>query len=300
MVQLKNGEQVFTNCTTGGPVFVYVKDGKIVRMEPLQYQPDDGGKWVIEARGKKFTPGDTARLASYIMTERSKIYSKERALYPMLREDWSPENRNPQNRGKSGYKRISWDEALDILASETIRIQKTYGPGAVMTTASSHHNWGNIRYRHSSYFRFMGILNATYCDHNPDSWEGWHWGAMHAWGYAWRLGVPEQYDLLEDALKNTELIVFWSSDPDGEPMIYTGQESTSWRFWLKEVGVQMVFIDPHLNYTAITHSDKWFAPRPGTDAALAVAIANVWLNEGTMIKIISLPALMASINSSNM
>ena len=83
----------------------------------------------------------------------------------------------------------------------------------------------------------MGILGATYVDHNPDSWEGWHWGAMHVWGYAWRLGIAEQYDLLEDALKNTEMVVYWSSDPDGEPMIYTGQESTPWRFWLKELGV---------------------------------------------------------------
>ena len=115
----------------------------------------------------------------------------------------------------------------------------------------------------------MGILGATYVDHNPDSWEGWHWGAMHAWGYAWRLGIPEQYDLLEDALKNTEMMVYWSSDPDGEPMIYTGQESTPWRFWLKQLGVQQVFIDPHYNFTAINHADKWFAPRPGTDAALA-------------------------------
>jgi molybdopterin guanine dinucleotide-containing S/N-oxide reductase-like protein len=284
MIQVTKDEQIFTNCTTGGPVFAYVKNGKIIRIEPLQYQPDDAGVWTIEARGKKFSPSNVAKLAPYIMAERSRIYSKDRIHYPLLREDWSPDKRNPQNRGKSKYKRISWDTALDILSKEVIRIQKTYGPGAIISTPSSHHNWGNVGYRHSSYFRFMGILGATYCDHNPDSWEGWHWGAMHTWGYAWRLGVPEQYDLLEDALKNTEMIVYWSSDPDGEPMIYTGQESTPWRFWLKELGVQMVFIDPHFNFTAINHADKWLAPRPGTDAALAAAIAYVWISENTYDK----------------
>ena len=34
------------------------------------------------------------------------------------------------------------------------------------------------------------------------------------WGNTHRLGNLEGYDLLEDALKNTEMIVFWSSDPD--------------------------------------------------------------------------------------
>jgi molybdopterin guanine dinucleotide-containing S/N-oxide reductase-like protein len=41
----------------------------------------------------------------------------------------------------------------------------------------------------------------------------------------------------------------------------------------------MVFIDPFYNFTAINFCDKWFAPRPGTDTAMAVAIAYVWLTE---------------------
>ena len=94
--------------------------------------------------------------------------------------------------------------------------------------------------------RFMAILGAMMVEHNPDSWEGWHWGAMHTWGFAWRLGLPEQYDLLEDALKNTEMIVFWSADPEATSGIYAGQESTLRRFWLKELGIKMVFIDPIL------------------------------------------------------
>ena len=73
---------------------------------------------------------------------------------------------------------------------------------------------------------------------------------MHARGYAWRLGVSEQYDLLEEGLKNAEMIVLLSSDPDGQPMIYNGQETTSWRFWLKELGVTMVFVEPFYNFTA--------------------------------------------------
>jgi len=273
-------EQVFTNCTTGGPVFVYVRNGKITRIEPLQLSPDDAESWVIEARGRKFSPPRTAMVSMFTLAERSRTYTSDRILYPLKRVDFNPEgDRRTENRGKSGYERISWDEALDILANEIKRINQTYGPGAILTTPSSHHNWGNIGYRFSAYHRFMAILGAMYADHNPDSWEGWHWGAMHTWGFAWRLGIPEQYDLLEDALKHTEMIVFWSSDPESTTGSYGGQESTMTRFWLKELGVKMVFIDPYYNFTATNFADKWFAPRPGTDAALAAAIAYVWLTE---------------------
>ena len=83
----------------------------------------------------------------------------------------------------------------------------------MLTSPGSHHLWGNLGYRHSAYFRFMDLVGFTYGEHNPDSWEGWHWGGMHMWGFSHRLGLPEQYDLLEDALKHTELLVFWSPTP---------------------------------------------------------------------------------------
>ncbi len=36
---MERNKQVFTNCTTGGPVKVYVKDGKIISIEPLEFGP---------------------------------------------------------------------------------------------------------------------------------------------------------------------------------------------------------------------------------------------------------------------
>jgi len=285
MSDSKNDEQVFTSCTVGGPVFVYVRDGRITRVEPVQFGPDDAESWVIEARGKKFSPPRKALLYPFILAERSRIYGTSRILHPLKRVDFNHEgDRKPENRGKSGYEEISWDEALDILTDEIKRIRATYGMGAILSTTSSHHNWGNIGYRFSAFLRFMDILACTVADHNPDSWEGWHWGSMHTWGYAWRLGIPEQYDLLEDALKNTEMIVFWSADPASTGGTYAGLESTPRRFWMKELGIKMVFIDPFYNFTAVNFSDKWFAPRPGTDAALAAAIAYVWLTENTYDK----------------
>ena len=80
-----------------------------------------------------------------------------------------------------------------------------------MSTCSLHHLWGNVGYRHSAYLPFLNVLGMCHVGHNPDSWEGWHWGGMHMRGFSHQLGKPEQYNLLGDALKHAEMIVFWSS-----------------------------------------------------------------------------------------
>ena len=123
-------EQSFVNCTSGGPIRVHVEDGKIVRVRPLVFDDDDAASWSLEVDGEEYTPPRKACVAAFSLTERARVYSEERILYPMKRVDFDPNGeRNPQNRGKSGYERISWDEALDIVAGEMKRIRADYGPG---------------------------------------------------------------------------------------------------------------------------------------------------------------------------
>ena len=118
-------EKVFTNLTTGGPISVYVEDGKITRVRPLQVPEEDYPKpWTVEDRnGKKYSPPKAMRVAQNILAEKNRLYSEDRILYPMKRVDWDPDGeRNPQNRGISGYERISWDEAASIIAKEIDRL----------------------------------------------------------------------------------------------------------------------------------------------------------------------------------
>jgi anaerobic selenocysteine-containing dehydrogenase len=278
-------EKVYANLTNSGPVSVYVKDGKIVRVRPLVVADGDMKPWTIEAGGKKYSPWKKATLSPYIHAERRRIYSDERIKYPMKRVDFDPNGeRNPQNRGKSRYERISWDEASNLVASELMRVKDTYGGSAISGITSSHHNWGIVGYKMGPFARFMNMMEFTPVLDNPDSWEGWHWGAAHTYGFFWRLGMPEPYDMLGDALQNAEMIVYWSNDPDTTRGTYSGQDSALWRQWLKEKGVKMVFIDPFHNYTNAVMGGKWIAPRMGTDTAIAMAIAFVWITEDTYNK----------------
>jgi trimethylamine-N-oxide reductase (cytochrome c) len=275
------GEQRFVNCTLSGPVFVYTKDGKIVRVVPLSYGADDAEPWTIEARGQRFTRPSKAAVSCWVQGSKQYVYSKDRLLTPLKRVDFDPDGeRNPQNRGKSGYEPISWDDALSIVAKEIIRVKDQHGPSAIAVTGSSHDSWGNIGYRMSALDRFWNLVGCTWIDHNPESWEGFFWGAIHQWGFYWRLGQPPAYDLLQDTFAHTDTIVFWAADPTTTSGDYAWNETDEWRFHMKKLGIKFIFIDPFCNYTAVIDGDKWIAPRPGTDCALALAIAHVWITEG--------------------
>ncbi len=265
----------YTSGTNGGPIFVYVKDGQILRVTPMEFDNEDAASWTIEARGKKFTPPRRTTLAAHGLVQKSMVYSKDRLLYPMKRVDFDPNGeRNIQNRGKSEFERISWDEALDIVVSEIKRAKKK-GPGAVLAAHGSHHQWGNLGHYLAGFNRFWNLIGASKLHNNPDSWEGWFWGAMHHWGSSLRLGTPEFYGTVEDCLKEADMMVFWSSDPDAS----YGYEGTVRRQWAKDLGIKMVHIDPYLNHTAAMLGGKWISPQPGTDAAMAQALCHVWITE---------------------
>jgi len=271
----------YTSNTNGGPVFVYVKSGKIIRITPIDFDESDGSPWTIKARGRTFTPPRKTTVSPYTLVFKSMIYSPDRILYPMKRVDFDPKGkRNCQNRGISGYERISWEEALDTVANEIKRVKKDYGPGAILNGSGSHHLWGILGYWLSARLRFFNNIGWTPVVHNPDSWEGWYWGAMHHWGQSMHLGATETYGTVEDCLKNCEMVVFWSSDPEATSGVYAAFEGTVRRQWLKELGIKMVHIDPFYNHTAALLGGKWFAPRPATGNSLALAIAYVWITEG--------------------
>ena len=115
-------------------VAVDIKDGKIIRIRPLHYDWQyDRKPWKIEAREKVFEAANKSLIPPFTLGYKNRVNSPNRVLYPLKRVDWDPSGRrNTQNRGISGYERISWDQATDIIASEIKRVIDRYGPTAVL------------------------------------------------------------------------------------------------------------------------------------------------------------------------
>ena len=279
-VDVGDGVKRYTNMTNGGPVFIYVKNDKIIRITPIEFDDKDPETWTISARGKTFKPPRKTTLAPHGMNWKSMVYSPDRLLYPMKRVDFNVNGkRNQKNRGISGYERISWDEALDIVTNEIKRVKKDHGPGAIVNSHGSHHTWGNVGYYLSANFKFINAVGMTRVHHNPDSWEGWYWGAAHHWGGSLRVGQSETYGTVEDLLKEAEMVVFWASNPEGTSGAYGSFEGTIRRKWLKELDIDIVHVDPFYNDSCQFLGGKWLPTKPTSSPALAMAIAYVWIKE---------------------
>ncbi|NLO47986.1 MAG: molybdopterin-dependent oxidoreductase [Clostridiales bacterium] len=275
---------------SGGPCLVDSTDGKITRIRPYTYDKADieekCNPWKIEARGKTFHAPDRATITPFGLGYKSRVYSPNRVKYPLKRVDWDPKGeRNPQNRGKSGYERISWDEAAQIVADELVRIKEKYGPEAVLCQSDMHGEGKNIAPSHGCPNRLLSLMGGyTLQMRNADSWEGWFWGAKHVWGCEPVGEMAPQANLIPDVAKHADLLLFWGCDPETTPLGVVSHMPSRFCYWFTEIGLKSIYICPDLNYGAAVHADKWIPILPNTDAALQLAIAYVWLTEDSYDK----------------
>ena len=269
---------------------VDVKDGKIVRIRPLhfdwRYKPEEFKPWKIEARGKTFEPTMRTLLPPFTLAYKNRVYSPNRTMYPLKRVDWNPDGeRNPQNRGKSRYERISWDEATDIIAAEIKRVQKKYGPTAILAQADGHGETKTVHAAHGCCRRLLRLMGGyTWQTRNPDSWEGWYWGAKHVWGCEPVGKQRNNTNIVPDIAEHGEMILFWGCDPETTTWGWGGQTVSRLCYWFTELGIKQIYVCPDLNYGAAVHADKWIPILPNTDAALHLAIAYQWITLGTYDK----------------
>jgi molybdopterin guanine dinucleotide-containing S/N-oxide reductase-like protein len=269
---------------------VDVKDGKIIRIRPLyydwMYDPQDFNPWKIEARGRTFEPSMKTLIPPLTLSYKKRCYSPNRIRFPMKRVDFDPKgNRNIENRGESRYKRISWDEALNIIADEITRIKDTYTTNAILYQSDCHGENKTVHASHGCGRRLLKLLGGyTLQSRNPDSWEGWVWGGKHVWGMEPVGQQVPQANVMLDIAENAELLLFWGCDQETTPWGWGGQLASRLSYWFTDLGIKQIYIAPDLNYAAGVHADRWIPIRPNTDAALYLAIAYVWINKGTYDK----------------
>jgi molybdopterin guanine dinucleotide-containing S/N-oxide reductase-like protein len=273
--------------TEGYLLRVDVKDGQIIRLRPLSYDwkypAGDIRSWQLEAHGKVLDPGLKSPVPPYSLAYKKRVYSPNRIPFPLKRVDWNPDGeRHPETRGGSQYVRISWDQALDLIAREIKRVKAQYGPYAILSQSDGHGETKIVHAPHGTSRKLLALLGGyTLQTRNTDSWEGWYWGAKHVWGCE---PVGQQMPVnnaIPDVARNAEMVLFWGCDPETTPWGFDGQTASRVCYWLTEVGLKSIYISPDLNYGAAVHADKWIPILPNTDAALQLGIAYLWIKEGS-------------------
>lgn len=186
------------------------------------------------------------------------INHADRLSYPLKRVG---------RRGEGAFKRISWDEALDEIASNLKRVVDTYGNEAVYINFASGVMSANIMgFLHRFMNMYGGCLDGygDYSHSQIDAAIPYLYGARDA-------NTPSD-------VKNTKLLVLFGDNTFETKMCGAGG-SVHLKDAILEAGVRTVVIDPRYSETAANCADEWIAVRPGTDGALAAALAYVMIQE---------------------
>lgn len=190
-------------------------------------------------------------------SQRKQIFGADRLKYPMKRKSWAPGGGDKSLRGRDQWVRITWDEALDIVASESKRIRDKYGNQSIWVTG----NVGNAPAYQNIYAAFGGNLT----DWGTTSWGAWmetpsHIGVHDGWI---NFGANDRLDM-----RKSETIVLWGANP-----AWSSPGNPSYHFLqCKKAGARFISIDPSYTATAEMLDAEWYPVNPGSDHALALGI----------------------------
>lgn len=182
---------------------------------------------------------------------RQLVNGADRLRYPMKRKHWEPGGGGDATyRGRDEWERISWDEALDYVASEFRRIADTYGNLSIAS-------------RILDPIPFLAAFGGYTTVWGQQSKGGWPPVALAMKG-SYADGTGDRF-----SLRHSKLIVLWGINP-----IYSaGGSNTSFLKHAKDAGAKIICVDPWFSPSAQALADEWVPVRPGTDGALLAAIA---------------------------
>lgn len=249
-----------------------VRDGKVICQDTDSLHPDspDYPQQRGCARGRSL---------------RHAIFSKDRLKYPLKRKHWRVGGGDKELRGRDEWERISWDEALDIVASEVTRIKNKYGNKAILATGYEYRNVIPGLYTAPSLNAYGGCTVT---------WGQASQGAFPLVGNSMKgsydLGATDFSDRYE--IRKAKLIVMWGQNPAwsqaGNPMYHYLQA--------KKAGARFVFIDSWFNPSMQVLADEWIPIRPGTDTALLLALAYVMIVHQVHDRISLIPIVLVLID----
>jgi anaerobic selenocysteine-containing dehydrogenase len=179
------------------------------------------------------------------------VYHPDRVTHPLQRVG---------KRGEGKWQQISWEEALDTIAAKYKKIKKNYGAEAIALGYGTGRNYEGFLYRFANLLGTPNVLTAGHMCYGPRVATS---------------GIINGKLTLCDYENNPGCVIVWGNNvviSNGDE--YTGENLTK----ALSRGTKLIVVDPRLTYLA-GRADVWVQLRPGTDAALALGMANVIINE---------------------
>ena len=243
------GEKIYQgicrpNCFGYCPLNIHVRDGRIVKVSPGQH---------IDPY---YNRGCMRGLSHVVRT-----YNPDRVKYPLRRVEGTP-------RGGMQWERISWDEALDEVATKFTAYQKELGLSGVAFMNCS----GNMSLINGSMpgmlKLFLNLTKFTAVGNEQDMALYYGINRVCGTGHAF-FDVNEGKDMV-----NSRVIMVWANN-------LTVATMHEWHSVAEahDLGAKVITIDPQ--YTEIAaKSDIWVPIRHGSDTALVLAMIKYVIDNG--------------------
>ncbi len=184
----------------------------------------------------------------------------DRLRYPLKRTA-------PKGAPDPGWRRIGWDEALQIVTDRLQTLALEHGPESVAFSSVSPSTSAIV-----DCVDWIQRLQRAYGSPNlVVSMELCGWGRYLASLYTFGASVPGQY--MPD-LDRAGCVLYWGYNP----VVSRLAHATATREALRR-GAKMIVVDPRRAGFA-AQAEPWLRVRPGTDAALALAITGVMIERG--------------------
>ena len=230
MTAVKKIKTACRSCHGGCGVIAHVKDDKVIKVE-----------------GDPDSPISHGTLCSKGLAVTQLTYAPDRILHPMKKVNGQWQN-------------ISWDEALDTVASKFNDVIQAYGAESIVIGQGTGRDYESHLYRFANQLGTPNVLTAGHM--------------CYVSRVASTLVTVGNLPIVDYA-GEPKCIVLWGCNPQwSNPDEYKG--ATFWDAYKK--GAKLIVIDPRRGFTA-KKADLWLQLRPGTDAALAMGFHNVILEE---------------------
>lgn len=239
-----------------GVMRAVVENGRFVRAVPFEKDPHPVGA-MVEA-----TP--------------SLVYSPSRVLHPMVRKGFLEKGAKSDTaeRGTGAFVRVSWDRALDLVAAELQRVKAEHGPASFFVGDLGWKSSGRMQNPRAALAALMNLhggYSAPLGDYSTGAAQAILPRVMG------NLEVYAPQSAWPGVVAAAEQLVVWGADPMVTLNIgYAPPDHQGFQAFagFREKGTPTVVIDPRRTETAAYLNAEWIAPRPGSDTAIALALAH--------------------------
>ena len=246
-------------CSFGGyncGLLAHVKNGVLERIEGNPHWPINKGRVCMKGQSAV-----------------QWVYSPQRLKYPLKRVG---------KKGEGKFIRISWDEALDTIAAKIKDVQKNHGPEHIILAKGQASGWFNLY--HKMWVRFIHALGSP----NFSVWGPFVCFVPPLFYHIVTYGGNPITSYSKPDYDNADLIIDWFTSGGKGGAARGGCETINTNirtiptkiFDRLEKGAKLIVINPQLIQLAANgRAHKWIPIKPGTDAAMMLAMIHVIINE---------------------